>query len=199
MSLFPLNTNVARTAQTDAPPITTTLLHPVRYALGSPVAPDDDFFVAAATAMKVGAYTLLNTTLAVARNITVTHTATSTVDTLGTIDIVGTDIAGNALTESITPLNGTVASGAKAFKTITSITGAGWVVNTGADVIKVGFGDKLGLPDKLPYDTVTQAYFGGVRESTRATVAVSATVLGSNTIDLNSASDGSAIVVDYLA
>lgn len=198
MSLFPYNTNVTRQAQTDAPAIKTTLLAPVSYALGSPATADDDFLVAAATAMKVGAYTLLNTVLDVARNLTLTHTATSTADTLGTVDVVGTDIAGNALTETITPVSGTVVQGTKAFKTITSITGVGWVVNTGADVIKVGFGDKLGLPDKLSRNTVHAAYLDGVRETTAATVVFSSSVLAGNMVDLNSACNGTAVIVDYL-
>lgn len=92
------------------------------------------------TNMIVGAYTLANTTQPTqgARLITVTHTAVTGVDTLGTIAVVGTDLAGNAINETITPLNGTVATGLKYFKTVTSVTGAGWVINVGNDTIVVG-------------------------------------------------------------
>ncbi len=198
MGFYPRNTNVADTAQTDTIGTSTTLLNPVRYALGSPAVPDVDFLVTTAN-MKVGAYTLAQTALTVPRNVTVTHTQVGGVtDTLGTAIVVGTDINGDAATETLTPSSAATVAGAKAFKTITSITGAGWVIDTVNDTVTFGFGDKLGLPDMLEFNSVVAAHFGGVREATAPTVASSATVLASNTIDLNSASDGSAIVVDYL-
>ena len=93
------------------------------------------------TNMKVGAYALANTTpvWAGAGFVTVTHTEVGGgVDTLGTIDVVGVDLAGNTRSESIVPLNGTVATGTIAFRTITSVTGAGWVIGVGNDTIVVG-------------------------------------------------------------
>lgn len=92
------------------------------------------------TNMKVGAYTLANTTPVWQGGafVTVTHTANTGTDTLGTIDVVGVDIAGNVRSESIVPLNGTVATGLIPFRTITSITGVGWVINGGNDTIVVG-------------------------------------------------------------
>ena len=199
MSFYPYNTNVVRSAQTDSgDTIETALLSPVLYAVGSPAAADDDFLVASAN-MKVGAYTLLNSgVLAVARNATVTHTQVGGVtDTLGTVIVVGTDISGAAITETITPSTGAVVQGAKAFKTVTSVTGAGWVINTGNDTIKVGMGDVLGLPDKLGQNSVIAAYLNGVREATAPTVTFSSSVLSTNTIDLNSACDGNAVKVLY--
>jgi hypothetical protein len=91
--------------------------------------------------MKVGAYTLANTTpvWAGAALVTVTHTQVGGVtDTLGTIAVVGVDLSGQTRTESITPLSGTVATGTIPFRTITSITGVGWVIDTGNDTIVVG-------------------------------------------------------------
>lgn len=93
------------------------------------------------TNMKVGAYTLANTTPAWsgAALVTVTHTEVGGgVDTLGTIAIVGVDLAGQTRTESIVPVNGTVATGTIPFRTITSVTGVGWVIGTGNDTIVVG-------------------------------------------------------------
>lgn len=93
------------------------------------------------TNMIVGAYTLANTTPVWQGGafVTVTHTQVGGVtDTLGTIAVVGVDIAGNVRSESITPLSGTVATGLIPFRTITSITGVGWVINTGNDTIVVG-------------------------------------------------------------
>lgn len=168
----------------------------IPFLVGSPAAAADNYVVTQ-TDMKVGAYTLAHTTLDAARNVTVTHTATSTVDTLGTVAVVGTDIYGNEITETITPSNGTTVQGVKAFKTITSVTGAGWEVADGADKIKVGTGEKLGLPVCLSRDTVLNAYLNGVREGTRPTVAVDAADLSKNTVDLDSACNGSPVIIDY--
>ena len=91
--------------------------------------------------MKVGAYTLANTTPAWsgAALVSVTHTEVGGgVDTLGTIVIVGVDLAGQTRTEAIVPVNGTVAYGLIPFRTITSVTGVGWVIGTGNDTIVVG-------------------------------------------------------------
>lgn len=91
--------------------------------------------------MKVGAYTVANASPAWAGGclVTVTHTEVGGgVDTLGTIVVVGTDLAGQAVTDTIVPLNGTVATGVKVFRSITSVTGVGWVIGTGNDTIVVG-------------------------------------------------------------
>jgi len=93
------------------------------------------------TNMKVGAYTLANTTpvWSGAGLVTVTHTEVGGgVDTLGTIVVVGVDLSGQSRTESIVPVNGTTATGTIPFRTITSVTGAGWVIGTGNDTIVVG-------------------------------------------------------------
>jgi hypothetical protein len=91
--------------------------------------------------MKVGAYTLANTTpvWAGAGLVTVTHTEVGGgVDTLGTIVVVGVDLSGQTRTDTITPLNGTVATGTIPFRSITSVTGVGWVIGVGNDTIVVG-------------------------------------------------------------
>lgn len=198
MSLFPLKTSLTQYAQSDAHTIRNSLRNTVMYDAGSPATLDADYFFASA-AMHNGAYTLLKTSMpSGARNITIGHTATSTVDTLGTIEVVGTDLNGDAMTETITPLNGTTASGLKCFATVTSITGSGWTVNSGADLVVIGYGDLIGLPDKLPHNSVLFAVFNGVRESTAPTVTFSSTVLGLNTVDLNSALNGSTVTVTYV-
>ena len=91
--------------------------------------------------MKVGAYTIANASPVWAGGalITVTHSQVGGVtDTLGTIVLVGKDLHGQALTETITPLDGTVATGTKVFRSITTATGVGWVINTGNDTITIG-------------------------------------------------------------
>ena len=98
------------------------------------------------TNMIVGAYTVANSgtmpTMG-ARQVTVTHTTATGADTLGTIDVVGTDLSGAVISESITPLAGTIATGSKWFRTVTSVTGVGWVINGGNDTIVVGCGARV--------------------------------------------------------
>lgn len=79
------------------------------------------------------------------------------------------------------------------------VTTAATSTNTAAgvpyDIISIGWGDKLGLPFKLAHNTVQEAYLNHVREANAPGVTVSATALESNTIDLHSALDGSAVDV----
>jgi hypothetical protein len=146
------------------------------YNLGAPILADVDRIVTTAN-MRVGTYTIAASP-DIPRNITVTHTQVGGVtDTLGTIDFVGTDIDDNALTETITPLDATIAVGTKAFKTITSATGVGWVIDTVEDTITIGVGDELGLPVSLAStDNMLIAW------ADAAFVAVSGTVAGTPTV-----------------
>lgn len=94
----------------------------------------------ASTNMANGAYTVANASppWQGGTRIVATITPVTGNDTPGTITVVGTDLAGNALTEIITLVAGGTATGAKVFRTVTSITQAGWVINTGNDTIVVG-------------------------------------------------------------
>jgi len=88
-----------------------------------------------------GAYTLTGTLTmptAGARKVTVTHTLVSTVDTLGVITVTGTNLSGATITDVITPINSSVATGVKLFATITSIVGSGWTAVAGADTVVIG-------------------------------------------------------------
>lgn len=67
-----------------------------------------------------------------------TITANTGNDTPGTITIVGTGLNGQAVTEVLTLAAAGSATSANVFKTITSITQAGWVINGGNDTIVVG-------------------------------------------------------------
>lgn len=120
------------------------------YDLGAPVVADDDKIVTSAN-MKVGAYTIAAQP-DVCRNITVTATAVGAADTMGKITVVGTNYDGETISEEITPSAGSTVAGAKAFKTVTSVTGSGWVIGEGNDTIKVGVGDLLGAPCCLADD-----------------------------------------------
>jgi flavin-dependent dehydrogenase len=128
--------------------------------LGTPILADDDRIVVSAN-MKNGTYTKAANP-DVPRNITVTHTIVATgTDTLGTITIVGTDIEGLPVSEVITPDAGTTVAGEVIFKTVTSITGAGWVIAGGNDTIKVGVGTVIGLPFALNTLSKAVGFLGG--------------------------------------
>jgi len=123
------------------------------------------------TNMKVGAYTLANTTpvWAGAGLVSVTHTEVGGgVDTLGTIVVVGVDLSGTTRTDTITPVNGTVAYGVIPFRTITSVTGVGWVIGTGNDTIVVGV-----AAGNIALAGVGQLYGVLVNNAVAATVTIS--------------------------
>jgi hypothetical protein len=92
--------------------------------------------------MKVGAYILANTTPHAsggARKVTCTRTVVGAADTPGTLVVVGKSLAGQVITETLTVGAHTVlVTGTKLFASITSITGAGWVIGEANDTITVG-------------------------------------------------------------
>jgi hypothetical protein len=140
-------------------------------------AADDDRYVSLVD-MKVGAYSIANATPgdSLAHNLIVTHsTQGATVDTLGTLDIVGLDADGGAQTETITPGEGTTVLSTKYYSSITSITGVGWAIDTGgtpdADHIKVGF-------DTVMKATVDQCKGSFIRLAGVHTLILPAVVVG---------------------
>lgn len=163
-----------------------------KISLGA-VANDATNATVASANMKVGTY-IIAAQPDVPRNITVSHTAVSTVDTLGTIVIVGTDYAGDALTETLTPVNGTIAAGTKAFRSITSITGVGWVIAAGNDTVVLGRGSLIGLPVALPAATGTMLGHLGTTVAVKATTG---TTLATSTV-AEASGDGSSELVVYL-
>lgn len=131
----------------------------------------------------------------------VTATAGGTAGDIKAVQVVvtGTNFADEVITETLPAFTvntaGTV-QGNKAFKTVTS-----FVVpahdGTGATTA-LGYGEKLGLPDKLPTNTVLLASLGGTKEATAPTVTASASAVESNTADLNSALNGSEVAIYYM-
>jgi len=138
----------------------------------------------------------LTTVPYVPRNITAT--AGGTAGDIGAIQvtITGTNYADEVITEDLPAFtvdtSGTV-TGSKAFKTVTQIS----VPAHDGDgaTTSIGFGDKLGLPYMLPHNTVLLAALDNTREATAPTVATDADEIEKNTIDLNSALDGSQVDV----
>lgn len=133
------------------------------------------------------------------RNITATAGGTAGDIKAVQVVITGTNVLGETITESLPAFTvdtaGTV-TGSKAFATVTS-----YVVpamdGTGCTVA-IGFGDKLGLPYKFSRNPVLRTFLANVLEGTAATVAVSSSAYESNTVDLNTALDGTAVTCELL-
>jgi hypothetical protein len=94
--------------------------------------------------MRVGAYTLTaNAPTANARHVTCTRTVAGNADTPGTLVLVGKDLSGQTITETLTVgANSIVVSSTKFFSYLTSATGAGWVVDVGTttkDTLEIGW------------------------------------------------------------
>lgn len=117
------------------------------YNLGAPVIADVDRIVTT-TNMIVGTYTVAASP-DISRNITVSATAVGAADTMGTITVDGTNYLDAVISEVITPIAGSTVAGLKAFKTVTAVTGAGWVINEGNDTITIGIGNEIGMPIAL--------------------------------------------------
>lgn len=134
---------------------------------------------------------------AVPRNITATAGGTAGDIKAIQVTVAGTDIEGNPITETLPAFTvdtpGTVV-GSKAFATVTSITIPAHD-GTGATTA-IGTGAKLGLPVRLSRNTVLAAFLNGAREGTAPTVAFSGTAVDSNTVQLSSALNGTAVIVD---
>ena len=89
----------------------------------------------------------------------------------------------------------TTVVGSKAFKTVTQVdipTHDGNGATT-----SVGLGAKLGLGSTFSRDTVIAAFQDGVYETTRPTVTFSSSAVESNTVDLNTAMGGEAVLIDH--
>lgn len=92
------------------------------------------------TNMIVGAYTIANPSPVWQGGcfVTVTHTTATGTDTLGTLVLVGTDVNNQVQSETITPVADSLVTSTKVYRTVTSLTGAGWVINGGNDTIVCG-------------------------------------------------------------
>ena len=132
----------------------------------------------------------------VPRNMTATAGGTAADIKAVQVAFTGTNFADEVITEDLpafTVNTAGIVTGSKAFKTVTQISVPA-MDGTGATVT-IGWGDKLGLPYKLAHNTVIpgMTYLNNTVEATDPTVAVSATAIESNTIDLNSALDGTVV------
>lgn len=131
------------------------------------------------------------------RNVSATAGGTGVDIKAITVTVAGTNYLDAAISEVLPAFTvdtpGTVL-GAKAFKTVTSITIPAHD-GTGATT-SIGFGDKLGLPFYLADgNTVLQAQLAGVKEGTAPTVVADADEIEKSTVDLNSALNGTAVTI----
>jgi len=131
---------------------------------------------------------------AVPRNITATAGGTGTDIKAIQVIVEGTNFLDAVISETLpvftvdTP--GTV-EGSKAFKTVTKATIPAHD-GTGATTA-IGWGDKLGLPYKRGIMSCIDAFLDKAKEGTAPTLAVDATNIESNTINLDSALDGTKV------
>lgn len=153
------------------------------------VAADEDGILAAeALPAEAADYTTFENDMPYARNWTAVCSDTQT----GAITVTGTNLADQVISETKDLTSDTPVVGALAFKTITNIN---LPQKVGSETINVGWGDKLGLPFMFSVKPILWAADDGVIETTVPTVAVDADEVEKNTIDLNSAMDGSVITI----
>lgn len=167
--------------------------------LGSPAAADTDIIHAAVT--DTGEEQTVTTGFT-APDVPrcVTATAGGTAADIADVQVIvhGTNAEGVAISETLPAFTensaGTV-TGSKAFRTVTSVV---LPAHDGtAATTSIGTGEKVGLGHRLARNTILAAYLGGAKEGTPPTVAVSASAIESNTVDLNSALNGTEVIVDY--
>lgn len=168
-------------------------------SLGSPAAADVDVVLAAVT--DDGSEQTIESGFTdpdVPRAVTATAGGTGADVAAIQVTVNGTNAEGVAISEDLPAFTvntpGTVV-GSKAFATVTSVVIPAHD-GTGATT-SIGTSDKVGLGQRLARNTVLAAFLDGAKEGTAPTVAVSATALESNTVDLNSALDGSEVIVDF--
>lgn len=136
----------------------------------------------------------------IARNVRITSAGN---DSGGTFTVVGYDLYGYPMTETITGAAATVASGAKAFKYIASITPAGTLSGS---AVTVGTGDVIGLPIRADNFGQVQIIYNDtvITASTGFTAAVTTDPATATTGDvrgtyaLQTASNGSRRLVVYV-
>lgn len=148
-----------------------------------------------------GSLKLWDPTKSIARNVRITSAGD---DSAGTFTVRGYDLYGYAMTETITGANTGVASGAKAFKYIASITPAGTL---GGTAVTVGTGDVIGLPIRADTWGRLRVFYNSaaVTASTGFTAAVTTDPATATTGDvrgtytLQSSSDGSKRLEVYVS
>lgn len=128
------------------------------------------------------------------RNITITPTGTTGDVEACTVTVTGTNIFDKVITENFAFLaNASTATvGAKAFKTVTSVSWAADCESGGfAATWTIGIGEKIGLKRCMAEAGAwLHSSIDGAKEATAATVVAHASAVESNTADFNGTMDG---------
>jgi len=166
-----------------------------RYHQAGPDAADADVVHAAITLPATGTTTVTTaiTNPDVARALSITGNAAGIT---GNVVITGTDVNGDAITDTIALSGASTVAGVKAFRTVTQIVVP--VRNASGDTVTIGVCDKLGLEHCLTHNTVLFAFLNNTKEGTAPTVVVDDDEVCKNTVDLNTALDGNAVDIYYL-
>lgn len=132
------------------------------------------------------------------RNLVITPGGVTADVKAGNVTVTGTNINDEVITEVFAFLeNATAATvGAKAFKTVTSISAPS---QDGAGATyRVDTGDKLGMPYMMDKKTLVMSVFNGTIETTAAAQVVDADEIEKNTVDLSSVLNGSAVELYFI-
>jgi len=132
--------------------------------------------IVTSTNMKVGAYTIAAQPVAPCL-LSVKNTVVDTADTMGTITFVGTDINGDVLTEVVTPVADTTVYTTNEFASVTSATGAGWVIGGITEDTII-----IGVADTIAGDGF---YFSAIQVLAQAVVASQTNKIGSTVAQLS--------------
>jgi Ca2+-binding RTX toxin-like protein len=120
--------------------------YPRTHLAGAPAAADPNLFVTDVHMKVATAYTIATPNMpeaGTARHVTLTRTFDGLADTPGTVTITGKNLAGETITEILTPsaVDATLVEGVKWFHTVTGAQGAGWIITAGDnDHIVIGCG-----------------------------------------------------------
>lgn len=189
MNYYPYNPTIGQKIQTNVKGVNVDQAFLAHFQVGASdavVASNVSILVATALSATTQSVIANINKPAVPRNI---KTVGNAVGIAGNVVVKGTNFNGDVISETIA-LNGvTAVEGSKAFKTVIEID-LPIQTHAGTDTVSVGFGEKLGVPYKLPHNTILSTYLDNVKEATAPTITTDAVAIENNTIDLNSVLNG---------
>lgn len=116
----------------------------------------------------------------------ITFTPSASADA-GNIVVVGTNIAGQVITDTIATSTTNAVSSAKMFKTVTSVT---FPIDDGSITWDAGWDERIGLPFKLSKKAAILEVFNGAMQYTAGTLATDDDEIEKNYFDPNGNLDG---------
>ncbi|MFZ5816296.1 MAG: hypothetical protein ACOY93_13530 [Bacillota bacterium] len=187
--MYPHNHKMGQTVQTDVGGVVCDRGFIAHYQVTAAAADPDGVLAATALTAQTAEVSTGITSPDVPRNLTVVGNAAGIA---GNVVITGTNFAGEEITETFALNGDTPVVGTKAFKKVTRISLPA-ETHAGTDTVSVGWGDKLGLPYKLPHNTVLASCLGNGRQANPPTVTTNPAALESNTVELDSPLDGQVV------